>query len=390
MIKSSIKPVLKILTQLKEFFEAYEKHPDDLRKDEVINVEAGTAISRTQDYARLAQIWLSRRKYFFTKYAETRVCPCCSSSESEPLFISQDEYTYVRCLSCGMWYISEYIPDSAWDIYQNQESEVVVLHDRQFSYNCSEEYYQSDKQRFSSYFDKIISFQQKRKLVGYKYLDIGCFTGNSLKVANSEYGMQAFGVESSKRALEYLDRELPSIRSNIFESGEVLTSALSEQKFDLISMWETLEHATNPRDSLLQARELLATGGLLALTIPNAQSILPMMLKNYCFYCVGGADTQGHINMFSPETITNFLSNCGFKTIFLETIYSTDWRQVLYYLTGEWQKIYCIRNLLTGACLEYEEPWWITSFSNSIGSPLSELEQALNFGPMIFLLAEVF
>jgi hypothetical protein len=71
----------------------------------------------------------------------------------------------------------------------------------------------------------------------------------------------------------------------------------------------------------------------------------------------------------------------------VETIYSTDWEQVLFYLTGQWDKIYCTRNLRSGSCVEFDAPAWTAELAQMIGPDLSRLEKTLRFGPMILLIA---
>lgn len=370
----------KLISNLLDFLENNSSY---FQKTEFKDIALGP-VSRTNDYAELCKIWAKKRNNYLIS-AKKRPCPCCNYKHFEPLFISQDGYPYVKCDACGMWYVSDYIPDEIWTKYQQQESLVATLHDRQFAYNCSSEYYESDRLRFKSYFDTIKKFIPNNSLAGLRYLDIGCFTGNSLRVAKT-YEMEAFGIENSQRVLHYIQNN--HVPLNIYLDNKDVTDVFSNKKFDLIGIWETLEHNPDPLQRLLQARNLLEKGSLLALTVPNANSAAPIILKDYCFYCIGGADTQGHINMFSIETLGKLLGTAGFKPVFVETIYSTDWTQIMYYLSGHWSKIFCIKNIMSGSCFQYKNPLWIKELSNLIGVELSRLEKKLMLGPMIFLLAE--
>lgn len=342
-------------------------------------------VSRTPDLAVLLRRWEQRREAYFAEL-QSRVCPCCGSSDHEPLFVSQDGYPYVRCAECRMWYVQRYLPNEVWARYQRDETEVVALHDRQFALSVSDERYAAEQQRFGGYFEAIRPFCPKASLEGVSYLDIGCYTGSSLRVASS-LGMLAHGIDGSPRVVEYVQNERKDLR--VYPSLSQLLRETGGRRFGLVSFWEALEHEPEPLRALRECRGLLLPGGLLALTAPNAHSTLPLVLRDYCFYCFGGMDLQGHINLFSPETLGRTLQTAGFELLSLETLYSTNWEQVLFYLSDQWDKIYCLKNLRSGTCLEYDAPAWSGELFHQIGPDLSRLEKTLRFGPMIFAIARV-
>lgn len=340
-------------------------------------------VSRTPDLGVLLRRWEQRREEYFA-FLQSRVCPSCGSSDHEPLFVSQDGYPYVRCNACRMWYVQRYLSNEVWARYQRDEEDVVALHDRQFALSVTEERLAAEQQRFGGYFDAIRPFCPDARLEGLSYLDVGCYTGNSLRVASSR-GMSAYGIDGSPRVVEYVQKEHPDLR--IHPSLSALRREEPGRRFSLVSFWEALEHEPEPLAVLRECRDLVSPGGLLALTAPNAHSALPLVLRDYCFYCFGGMDLQGHINLFSPETLERTLQAAGFELLSIETLYSTNWEQVLFYLSGQWEKIYCLKNLRSGSCQEFDAPAWSEPFMNDLGPDLSRLEKTLRFGPMIFAIA---
>jgi 2-polyprenyl-3-methyl-5-hydroxy-6-metoxy-1,4-benzoquinol methylase len=341
------------------------------------------AVSRTPDLAVLLRRWEQRREEYFVEL-QSRVCPSCGSADHDPLFLSQDGYPYVRCNACAMWYVQRYLPNEVWARYQREEADVAALHDRQFALSVTEERQAAEQLRFGGYFEAIRPFCPQARLDVLSYLDVGCYTGNSLRVASSR-GMRAYGIDGSRRVVEYVRRERTDL--SIYSSLSELRRAAAGPRFDLVSFWEALEHEPEPLAVLRECRDLLRPGGLLALTVPNAHSTLPLVLRDYCFYCFGGMDLQGHINLFSPDTLASTLQAAGFEMLTLESLYSTNWEQVLFYLSGQWEKIYCLKNLRSGSCQEFDAPTWSESFTNDIGPDLSRLEKTLRFGPMIFAIA---
>jgi 2-polyprenyl-3-methyl-5-hydroxy-6-metoxy-1,4-benzoquinol methylase len=339
------------------------------------------AVSRTPDLALLLRHWEHRRDAYFA-HLQPRRCPCCGGAEPEPLFVSQDGYPYVRCAACRMWYVERYLPNEVWSRYQQEEAEVAALHDRQFALSTTRERYEAEEQRFGGYFEAIRPFCPQATLKGVSYLDVGCYTGSSLQVASSR-GMIACGVDGSPRVVTYARRQANDLR--VYASLPEVRKVSGG--FGLVSFWEALEHEPEPLRVLQECRELLRPEGLLALTVPNAHSTLPLVLRDYCFYCFGGMDLQGHINLFSPETLTRTLRAAGFELLSLETLYSTNWEQVMLYLSGQWEKIYCLKNVRSGSCLDYDAATWAGEMANHLSPDLSRLEKTLAFGPMIFAIA---
>jgi hypothetical protein len=81
--------------------------------------------------------------------------------------------------------------------------------------------------------------------------------------------------------------------------GELNTSL----KFDLISMSHTLEHITNPKETLHQLRGLLSLDGYLVIAVPDC-SLDPFKLL-----------IADHCSHFSVKTLSSFLMNAGFDVV---------------------------------------------------------------------------
>ena len=60
--------------------------------------------------------------------------------------------------------------------------------------------------------------------------------------------------------------------------GTLDTAELEKGSFDLITMWDVVEHVPEPRDLLEQARELLKPGGLLVIETQNVNSRFARLL----------------------------------------------------------------------------------------------------------------
>jgi SAM-dependent methyltransferase len=141
-----------------------------------------------------------------------------------------------------------------------------------------------------------------------RLLDIGCAAGYFLKAAR-EQGWEIAGVELSPRMRE---RAAAQLGCTVYAS---IDDALrSGEKFDCVSMFEVIEHVTDPVSALREVVDLVKPGGLLALSTPNCES--PNALTgapiNIWFR------PPMHLCYFAPPTITAMLERSGMKVVTIE------------------------------------------------------------------------
>ncbi|MFM9941396.1 MAG: class I SAM-dependent methyltransferase [Hyphomicrobiaceae bacterium] len=172
----------------------------------------------------------------------------------------------------------------------------------------------ADRERFFSYFD-LISPILNAKPGSTRYLDIGCGVGHSVELGK-ELGFNALGLEVSRTALataRHSDR-------NVQHPGDWQ----GKETFDLISLFETLEHVTRPDSLMAQARQCLAPGGLLLITVPNVQCWEIQLLRERCFHVFGGFEGVGHINLFSPEGLSRLFERHGLCLVHADGQFSNN------------------------------------------------------------------
>ena len=115
---------------------------------------------------------------------------------------------------------------------------------------------------------EILSFLLKQLEPGdnARILEIGCGTGGNLRMLTTFGDVSA--VEKDKNAREFA-RELTGI--NVLE-GE-LPGALKEfdSKFDLICLFDVLEHIDEDIEAMVRVKELLSNEGSIIMTVPAYQ-----------------------------------------------------------------------------------------------------------------------
>lgn len=139
---------------------------------------------------------------------------------------------------------------------------------------------------------------------GRRLLDVGAYTGVFVEVAR-EAGWDARGVEPSQWAVQVAQQHgLP------VEQGTQATIEAAPESFDVITMWDVIEHVENPPQELSQAYCLLKAGGLLAVHTMNVESAIARLMGRRWPWLM-----DMHIHYFSERTLRQMLQKEGFEIL---------------------------------------------------------------------------
>ena len=140
---------------------------------------------------------------------------------------------------------------------------------------------------------------------GTNLLDIGCAQGFFLFSA-SQAGYTTKGIEISQDAAEYAIREFGlDVEAKPFEELR-----FADNHFDVVTLWQVLEHVPYPIVILKEVHRILKPGGLLVVSTPNIEGIPAKILRKRWWDI-----KRLHINQFTTKTLTDILQNGGFKNI---------------------------------------------------------------------------
>ena len=132
------------------------------------------------------------------------------------------------------------------------------------------------------------------------------YFGSFLDVARKEK-WDVYASEINKDAVKILNKKIP-----------ILENPFKKNYFDAISMWLTFEHLPQPNLILKKIYPSLKKGGKLLINVPNANSLVALILKQKCTIFAG----HTHVNHFSPDTLREILKKNKFKIKVMETIIS--------------------------------------------------------------------
>ena len=236
-------------------------------------------------------------------------CDLCKADDPELLF-REGQLDLVRCKNCSLVYVSPRL----------MEQQVRELYDQEYfhakdeftkgtriyrggyrDYIGDQEYYYRTFQRRM---DDIETYLQRPGRV----LDVGCAAGFFLYIARQR-GWQVEGVELSNYVADYATIQL-GIKVYL---GSLEDVRLEGEAYDLVTVWDTLEHISAPTQTLSKIYTLLKPEGLLVLSTQNIDSLIAIILGTRW------PQMGNHLNLyhFSPRTIRILLSNSGFHDLYI-------------------------------------------------------------------------
>jgi len=146
----------------------------------------------------------------------------------------------------------------------------------------------------------------KKHKNGTTLLDIGCGEGFFLFNA-SKAGYATKGIEISQYAAEYAGREFGlNVEVKPFEELQY-----PENYFDVVTLWQVLEHVPHPLVVLREVHRILKPEGLLVTSTPDIESIMAKIFRRKWWSL-----RRLHINHFTAKTLTDMLKRAGFNNVF--------------------------------------------------------------------------
>jgi len=157
-----------------------------------------------------------------------------------------------------------------------------------------------------------------------RLLDFGCGAGSFLERMH-ERGWNVTGLDISAAAVNQIQSGLglPVLL------GSLPHPELAPESFDVITMWQSLEHVHDPHVVLRQAHDLLVAGGKLYVAVPNIDS-LPFRWFGPAWY---GLDLPRHLTHFSPVTLQVMIERAGFRVRRVRMIRHSSWLRASAQLT---------------------------------------------------------
>jgi SAM-dependent methyltransferase len=250
----------------------------------------------------------------------TPACVVCGA-ELRPWFQKLDRSVH-RCPACAHIAVPAGLARAAdgLSIYEGEQSV--------FYADGNEEYY-LDSSAFVAAREKL-AFVARWAAAGESLLDIGSGFGHFLSVVGDRY--KAAGIEVSRPAVEWAARQFGA-NSRVADIYNLPIGC--EAAYDVVTMWDVIEHLECPRRALQIVRRILTPAGILVLSTPDAGSVAARVMGRRWHYL----DPLQHIHLFSRANLARILRDEGFTV--LGTTAFGRWYRIGYvvnrlrYLAGE-------------------------------------------------------
>lgn len=221
-------------------------------------------------------------------------CNLCGSRSAKQLFIKNGCHI-VKCLKCSLVYV---YPQPSKEFLKEYYTKQMFNRGNKYDYNIKKgKPIYSERTNDIDKVNYVRKFQKKGKL-----LDVGCAKGFFVFLAKRAF--DASGVEYSGSAVKTARK----LGLNVVE-GEI--QDVKNGKYDVITMWDVIEHVKDPSSTLKQANTLLKKNGYLFITTGDSNSLIAKAsLKNWTLM-----NPPGHLYYFSKETIKQLLAKQGFDVV---------------------------------------------------------------------------
>jgi SAM-dependent methyltransferase len=224
-----------------------------------------------------------------------RSCGCCGEvAQLAPLF-TKSGYEIVRCGVCGLQFVSN-LPSTA---------ELQTIYGKEFFHVGGKFSGHAASAGLVNARHRVEAIRRLPAVGRSRWLDVGCATGDFLACADSAVE-EASGIELSAFAADKA-----RARGLDVTIGDFLQADVPPAAFDVLSMWDYVEHVTNPSANFKKAFAALKPGGYLALSTGDVDSLLARLAGRFWHLMI----PPRHLYFFSPGTMRRLLTAAGFELV---------------------------------------------------------------------------
>ncbi|MBD3327558.1 methyltransferase domain-containing protein [candidate division KSB3 bacterium] len=215
---------------------------------------------------------------------------------------AQQQFRIVRCPACGLLFLNPRpTPDEIDQYYQYEayrEEFAPAVEDEPSAWRCWNRRYG---------LNRYCRLVEKNRPNGGRILDVGCGTGNFLAQLRKRGDWDVQGLDVAPKAVEYARRRL---KLPIF-LGTLEEARYPTASFDVVTLWNVVEHLHYPLQTLTEVRRILHPDGILAFSVPDAGSWDARLFEEDWV----GLDPPRHLYTFSRYTAASLLVETGFRTL---------------------------------------------------------------------------
>lgn len=233
-------------------------------------------------------------------------CILCNINDTH-LLVKKASFNVVKCNKCDLVFINPRLDQNELNSLYNDDGSLIeeipgidqrkIIHDK----------YKRKK------FEIAIKLLRKHEKNSMKIFDLGCSKGIFLdmveKVGWIPYGSDVNHKQVTENQKRYGDRVK-------LQAGKRIDCP--DQYFDAITLFDSIEHMTEPVDTLREAARVMRNDGVVVVSTPNIDGLFPK-LTYFLFGKTIGAwehpEPPRHVYQFSKKTLSMALKKAGLEVV---------------------------------------------------------------------------
>lgn len=221
-------------------------------------------------------------------------CTVCRGADNSPFYAG-----LLKCRTCSHIFAD----------LELTEEELSALYGRNYFFGDEYSDYLADQEVLQKNFrlrlrilKRFLDPKRHRHLI-----EIGCAYGFFLDSARDHF-TTVQGIDITEEGVVHARRQF-GLKT---DHGDILQYDFSGQKFDVVCLWDTIEHLTHPHRYLEKIAGITEPGALLALTTGDIKSVNARLKKEKWRLI----HPPSHLHYFSKETLTRLLDRQGFDVLY--------------------------------------------------------------------------
>ena len=240
---------------------------------------------------------------------EAAPCPLCqANAPGQPQLTGRDwtwrkrgDFNICPCGDCGLMYTSPRpSPETMRYYYEDCYSGENAQKMRSFML-------ESPLSRMISAY-RVATIEKVKPLKpGDRVLDVGASYGAFIEYARTRRDIEAYAIDLDPGSIEnFVNREDIDVRC-----GDLLDGHYPAGHFDVVTLFETLEHVYEPIEVLREVRRVLKPGGVVSLEVPSWDGLTRMVFGAYWLPLL----LPTHLQHFSRRHLADCAKRAGLHPV---------------------------------------------------------------------------
>ncbi|MBU0459919.1 MAG: class I SAM-dependent methyltransferase [Nanoarchaeota archaeon] len=228
------------------------------------------------------------------------ICCICNSKKYRT-YKKVDQYRLLRCKKCGLVYLDQHDRINQVDFIDDAKDDLANKDREKVEYWSFPKLYNKYIKIFHHFFEERLNRIYKSNSHVKTMLDIGCGYGFWMDYCVKR-GIKSEGIDISNDAVDYAKKEL-----SLKVWKQDLRNFKKNKKYDLLIMFDIIEHMENPNKTLIACKKLLNKNGLLYIQVPNLLGFKIPMNHGY--------GLPYHLWQYNYKSLSGLLIKNGYQVV---------------------------------------------------------------------------